>query len=114
MSETPIEWKTIRIDATSYYKLSELSGLMTFVLGGKISLSTVGTWAVTSYYDQLYQNLKLVISNPEVIKEIRKRFRTKLLNLVKLYDEEAYREINELFKLEEGREGEGEPRTTTQ
>lgn len=72
-SET--EWKTIRVRATSYYKLVELSGLMTFIAGEKLSISTITACAIDEYYDGYYKTYKDAISNPDEITKWRKRIK---------------------------------------
>ena len=71
--EPAVEWKTIRIPATSYYKLVELSGFFTVFFGSQpIAVSTVADWATTTFYDGLYSELKEVISNPDKLEAKRK------------------------------------------
>jgi len=70
---TPAEWKTIRISAPSYYKLVELSGFITVLLGSQpIPLSLVAEWAVQLYYDAIYIKLKETITNPDELEKARK------------------------------------------
>jgi hypothetical protein len=74
--ETPVtEWKTIRISATSYYKLVELSGLFTVIFGSQpIPIGTVAEFAFTTYYDSLYTRLKEIVGDPQKLEAFRKEF----------------------------------------
>jgi len=73
--ETTVEeWKTIRIPATAYYKLAELSGLMTAVFGMKIPMSVIANWAIIVYHDEYYLKLRNTMMKPKKIKEIREKF----------------------------------------
>ena len=69
------EWKTIRIPATGYYKLAEVSGLLTAVMGTKVPMSVVAGWAITSYHDALYQHLKEIMADPDRIQQVRKKWK---------------------------------------
>ena len=69
------EWKTIRIAATSYYKLAELSGLLTAVLGTKVPMSVVAAWAITCYHNDTYPNLKKIMVDPDRIEQIRRKWK---------------------------------------
>jgi hypothetical protein len=64
-----MEWKTIRISGISYYKLVELDGFLTVLLGSQpIPLSTVAEWAIYVYYDSLHDKLGKILSDPELRK----------------------------------------------
>jgi len=72
--EPPVtEWKTIRISASSYYKLVELSGFLTILLGSQtIPISNVADWAVVFLYDAIYSKLKEITSDPDKLEAKRK------------------------------------------
>lgn len=86
MNEQPneAEWKTIRIMATSYYKLIELSGLMTFLLGEKIPMSTIADYAIMVYHDQYYMTMKNAVMNPDKIAEFREKVKKFKENFARL------------------------------
>ena len=73
-AEPPVEeWKTIRISAISYYKLVELDGFLTILLGSQpIPLSTVAEWAIYTYYDSLHAKLQKILSDPKILAKARK------------------------------------------
>ena len=73
--EPVIEWKTIRISATSYYKLAELSGLFQAVSGTKVPLSLIVEWAIVAYHDKHYPDLKKMLMDPNAIKRVRKKLK---------------------------------------
>lgn len=81
----PEEWKTIRVPATSYYKLVELSGLLTAVLGIKVPMSSIANWAITIYHDEYYIKLRDVMFNPDAIEKIRERLGGKIKRLSELF-----------------------------
>ena len=90
-NEEPVmEWKTIRISATSYYKLAELSGFYTALLGAKVSMSLVANWAVTVYYDENYPKIKKILMNPDVAKRFRKKVGGEIKQLLELFREPEY------------------------
>jgi hypothetical protein len=68
-----MEWKTIRISGISYYKLVELDGFLTVLLGSQpIPLSTVAEWAIYVYYDSLHDKLGKILSDPELLEKARR------------------------------------------
>jgi hypothetical protein len=72
-SPAEVEWKTIRISAVSYYKLVELSGFLTVLLGSQPTpLSTVAEWAIYVYYDSLHGKLEKILSDPKTLARARK------------------------------------------
>lgn len=86
MSKQPseAEWKTIRVLATSYYKLVELSGLMTFLAGEKFSMSTIADLAIAEYYDQYNKTYKDAITAPDKIAKVRENIKEFKENLERL------------------------------
>ena len=75
MSTEKTELKTIRIDAASYYKLNELSGLWTFIFGSQIPISRVASWAISTYYLPEYKALTELINDPEELQKFRTRLK---------------------------------------
>ena len=73
-----MEWKTIRIEATKYYKLAELSGVFSALFGGVVPMSVVASWAITEYHDTYYHKLKELLMNPDEIQRFRKEVGGKL------------------------------------
>ncbi len=64
MSAEPSESKTIRIDALSYYKLNELSGLATAVYGIKFPTSLMAKFAIEEFYFKYIGKARDLINNP--------------------------------------------------
>jgi hypothetical protein len=81
-----VEWKTIRISATSYYKLVELSGFFTVFFGSQpVPISTVADWSVTTFYDMLYSKLKEIITDPDKLEAKRKEIGGSLKRLLEVW-----------------------------
>ena len=80
------EWKTVRIPVTSYYKLAELSGLLTALLGQNYPMSALANWAIMSYYDEFYPMLKKAIMNPDLIKKVREKWKKRQVKLDRLFE----------------------------
>ena len=72
MSAEKTEWKTIRIDAATYSKISQLSGLWTFIFGNQVSLSTLAQWAIFEYFRKHNSGLRDTISDDDKLDEYRK------------------------------------------
>ena len=71
--ETTAEWKTIRISASSYYKLVELSGFLTILFGSQtIPISTIADIAVVAFYSNAYPELKDIVADPDKLEAKRK------------------------------------------
>lgn len=87
---TAEEWKTIRIRATSYYKLAELSGIYTALFGAKVPMSLVTDWAIIGWYDNNYSKLKNILMNPGMIEEFRKEVGGKLKRLFEVISNPKY------------------------
>lgn len=77
------EYKTIRIDAMYYYKIIELSGLMTTLTGTKIPISIVAATAIDEFYDEYYNQLKDTLNDPEKMKGIRNNLKEILVSRAK-------------------------------
>jgi len=74
--ETSAEvWKTIRISATTYYKLIELSGLLTALFGAKVPMSYLAEGAIIEMCDKIYPKTKKLLMNPDAVKEARKKWK---------------------------------------
>jgi len=106
MSETT-EWKTIRIDASSYYKLTELSGLWTFVLGSQVSLSAVVKFAISDHYPRMYPTLTGLVSNPDELKKRKEYLKKSLSDLAKSSDKDVAQAMLDAVKILEDRERDG-------
>lgn len=73
--EAPTEWKTIRISATIYYKLLEMSGILTALLGSKIAMSTLVEGIIIDWYDRVYPIAKEKLMNPDEVRKSRKKWK---------------------------------------
>lgn len=86
-NETPTqEWKTVRIPATSYYKLVELSGLFTVFFGSQpVPISMIAQWTITTFYDMMYSKLKEIINDPDKLEAKRKEIGGSLKRLLEVW-----------------------------
>ncbi len=105
MSE-PAEWKTVRIDAVSYSKLNEIAGLMTFIFGMPVSVSTIAITAVSNLYTNMMPDLQSTAQDPQKIIALRKGMKKNIADWAKLSTPETFNEINEMLKLWEKQEHE--------
>ena len=80
------EWKTIRIDAGSYYKLTELSGLMTAITEEQYPLSNVAKTAIHSFYMKNYDYLLKLITDPIELSKFRIKYKKGLIEISKIYE----------------------------
>jgi len=85
--ETPVaEWKTIRISASSYYKLVELSGFLTILFGNQtMPISTVADLAVITLYGAAYPELKDIVADPDKLEAKRKEIGGSLKRLLEVW-----------------------------
>lgn len=84
------EWKTIRISASSYYRIAELSGLFTMLFGAKVPMSVVVDWAITTYHDETFPRLRQIVMNPDAIEAFRKEVGGKLKRLFEVIANPKY------------------------
>ena len=85
-SETTAEWKTIRISASSYYKLVELSGFLTILFGSQtIPISTIADLAVISFYNMAFPELKDIVADPDKLEAKRKEIGGSLKRLLEVW-----------------------------
>jgi hypothetical protein len=68
------EFKTIRISAPLYYKLIELSGLVSALIGVNISISQMADIIIGSTHQTVYPELVKVLNNPQLVQKNRKDF----------------------------------------
>ena len=68
------EFKTIRLPANSYYKLAELAGLIAVIRGESVSISEIGSEAVSEMHTLLYPFFLNIIRNPQKLQEMRNTF----------------------------------------
>jgi len=103
-----MEWKTIRIDAASYYKLNELSGLFTYIFGIPFSISNAASWIVGYYYTDNMPRMREVITNPDLVLEMRNKFKNILVDVAKIASPELVNEIMDFIKKQEEQQKEVE------
>lgn len=78
------EWKTIRIPAASYYKLSEISGFFSIIFGQRVPLSFTADMIIQLFYNNSHQNMVAMVSDPDRIEQARKELKGKLERLQKV------------------------------
>ena len=95
MSEKEVqEWKTIRISAITYYKLLELSGILTALFGTKIAMSYLAEGIIVNWYNKIYPKASKILMNADKVKSARKDW--------KKYEGELAKLIGILTKSEKG------------
>ena len=65
------EFKTIRISASSYYKLVELTGIMNIVSGLNISLTTMADMLIVATHGSWYPEYLGIVNNPKKLEKAR-------------------------------------------
>ena len=78
------EWKTIRIPAASYYKLSEISGFFSIIFGQRVPLSFTADLIIQFFYNDSHEHMLEIVSDPDRIEQARKEIRGKLERLAKV------------------------------
>jgi len=91
MSNEEAEWKTIRVEATIYYKLAELKGIFSALFGGVVPMSVVAGWAISTYHDETYPKLKEVLMNPDAIERFRKEVGGKLKRIFEVIEKPTFK-----------------------
>ena len=82
--EVEIEWKTLRLPATSYYKLTELMGFMSVIMESKIALSFMASMIIDSSYASMYPALLRIVSNPQELGKARAQAKESIEYLMKI------------------------------
>ena len=82
-----VKWKTIRITESTYYKLNDLAGLMSMILGKRLALSIVAEIVINFYHAATYSYLAATVSDPKKLEKARKEMRGELEQLMKLLKE---------------------------
>ena len=80
------EFKTIRISASSYYKLVELAGILNVVSGFNISMTTMADWLINATHSVWYPEYLKVVNNPKKFEKTRAQVQgdiKKILDIVK-------------------------------
>jgi len=101
-----MEWKTIRLDAASYYKLNELSGLFTYVFGSQMSISNVASMVISNFYIAYMPTLQNFVTDPKLLLELREKIKSSLLDVAKVSDQKLSEEIIQYIKEKEEQERE--------
>lgn len=85
-TEIQPEWKTIRIGAPSYYKLVEMTGFFSIILGEQTSLSFAAEMAIDTFYNATHKEMLAVISDPQRLEKMREDTKGRLQRLAKLLE----------------------------
>ncbi len=72
-SPIPIEYKTIRITASSYYKLVELTGMINIATGVNFSISQLVSLLVEASHENAYPEFKKLVNNPVALKKMQQQ-----------------------------------------
>ena len=82
--ETQVEWKTIRIPASSYYKLVEMSGFLSIIMETRVALSFLASIIIEAIYTSSRASMVDTISNPKKLEKARKQAKGELEYLLKI------------------------------
>ena len=80
------EYKTIRVSASSYYKLVELTGIMNIVSGLNISMTTMADWIIIATHTNWFPQYLQIVNDPKKLKKTRAEVQDnvkKILDIVK-------------------------------
>ena len=69
--EIKLEYKTIRISAPIYYKLVELTGIMSAILGTNLSISQMADTVIGVVHQNTYAQWLKTMNNPAEIQKIQ-------------------------------------------
>ena len=84
--EVKPEYKTIRISASSYYKLVELTGIMNIVSGLNISMTTMSDLLIVATHNNWYPEYLKIINDPKKLETTRAKTKDdikKIMDIVK-------------------------------
>lgn len=90
--EIKLEYKTIRLSAPVYYKLVELTGLLSAALGENLSLTQVADLLLTDLHQNIHPNLVKVIKDPKLIEQYRKYVAENVKPVIELFKNVKVRE----------------------
>jgi hypothetical protein len=79
------EYKTVRISAAAYYKVSEMAGLMSTILGQPIPMTQILELIITGAHAEAYPRLLKTLQNPQEIRRIREDIRKQALEYSDLF-----------------------------
>ena len=65
------EFKTIRIPASSYYKLVELTGMLNVLTGLNFSIAQTAAYLIENNHEVAYPEFKKLLNKPTELKRIK-------------------------------------------
>jgi len=83
--EIKIEFKTIRMRATSYYKLVELTGMMNALTGINFSISDVASFLTDAIYQSAYPGLVKLMNDPQALQKNKEQFQQGVKQIYDLF-----------------------------
>ncbi len=78
------EMKTIRVSTVEYYKLVELSGMLTTIYGVKVAISTLANVAIQKLHGDTYELFKDTMGDEKKVLECREDYRLMRLKNARL------------------------------
>lgn len=88
------EFKTIRMPASSYYKLVELTGMVNAVTGVNFSLSDISSMLIELIYQNSYPEFLKLINDPEALQKNKEQFQEGTKKVYDLFKNVRIREVN--------------------
>lgn len=79
------EYKTIRITAGTYYKLVELTGLLSAVAGENFSLSQIADLLLIACHGTAHPQLLATIKDPKLVEQYRENLKKELFPMLQLF-----------------------------
>ena len=88
MSQSDIikpEFKTIRMPASSYYKLVELTGMINAVTGVNFAISDVASFLIEIIYPNAYPEFLKLMNNPTALQKNKEEFQQGVKQMFDLF-----------------------------
>ena len=79
------EFKTIRIPASSYYKLVELTGMVNAVTGVNFSISDVSHFIIELIYQNAHPEFLKLMNNPQALQKNKEQFQQGVKQIYDLF-----------------------------
>ncbi len=79
------EFKTIRVSASNYYKLVELTGIISSVSGYNFSLTSMADMAIMAVHESWYQKYLQIATDPKQLPKARQELQANLQHVFDLF-----------------------------
>lgn len=79
------EYKTIRISAPVYYKLVELTGIFSALMGTNMSITQMADMVIVMIHQNTYPEFLKIMNKPDEIQKMRTQFQEGIKNVYELF-----------------------------